>query len=350
MRHHYTLFIYTLLAALSLTACKDDFDINKVKSTPKLILYCMPTVGDTTVIQLTRSLPVNTKGIITPVTNAHINYTVNGKTAEIINMGDGTYKAVAHQAVGDHIALTAEADSLPAVSASTAILDAVVIDSVKIRRVSLYNDEYENVSDFYQLSATFTDPASTKDYYAVQVVDGTIIHKGEIYTQNGREGTALSDNTNKVDTVESVKQIYLDSEPLLNELGEVDYDFGYDDNDYEHFYLFTDDDINGKTYTLHLNMWRDYSDEIVNLPDGRLYSREVSPYYRVILYHITPEFYHFIHSIGSLDNNDLAKVGLSNIAPSFGNVKGGIGMTAGYQKAKTKWIRYEKPIQVEKLH
>ena len=78
MRHHYTLFIY-ILAALSLTACKDDFDINKIQSNSKLILYCMPTVGDTTVIRLTRSLPVNTKGSITPVTTAHVDYTVNGK-------------------------------------------------------------------------------------------------------------------------------------------------------------------------------------------------------------------------------------------------------------------------------
>ena len=54
MRHSYTLFICALLAVISLTACKDDFDIDKVKSTPKLILYCMPTVGDTTVIALTR--------------------------------------------------------------------------------------------------------------------------------------------------------------------------------------------------------------------------------------------------------------------------------------------------------
>ena len=120
MRHHYTLFIY-ILAALSLTSCKDDFDINKIQSNPKLILYCMPTVGDTTVIRLTRSLPVNHKGDIMPVTTAHVDYTVNGKAAEIINMGDGTYKAVAHQQVGDHIHIAAYADSLPVASASTTI-------------------------------------------------------------------------------------------------------------------------------------------------------------------------------------------------------------------------------------
>ena len=46
--------------------------------------------------------------------------------------------------------------------------------------------------------------------------------------------------------------------------------------------------------------------------------------------------------VESQDDNDLAKAGLSNIAPSFGNVKGGIGMVAGYHMAKTKWFRFEK--------
>ncbi len=349
MRQQYSLFIYILLAVLSLTACKDDFSIDKVKSTPKLILYCMPTVGDTTVIKLTRSLPVNTQGNITPVNDAHINYSVNGKTAEIINLGDGTYKAVAHQTAGDRITLKAEAEGLPVVSASTTILDAVVIDDVKIKKVHLYSNYDEMAEDFYQLSASFTDPGNTKDYYAVQVVDGTIIsHKGEIYTQNSSQYRAPSDIADEMDTVESVRQIYLDSEPLINRLGNIDYDFGYDDDDYDHFYLFTDDDINGKTYTLHLNVWYEPGQETVKLPDGSMSSQLVSPYYRVILYHITPEFYHFIHSIGSIDNNDLAKAGLSNIAPTFGNVKGGIGMMAGYQKAKTKWTRHAEIIQVWK--
>lgn len=343
MRHSYTLFIYTLLAVFSLTACKDDFDIDKVKSTPKLILYCMPTVGDTTVIELTRSLPVNTKGSITPVVDAHINYSVNGKTAEVINMGDGSYKAVAHQQVRDRIELTAQADGLSAVSASTTILEAISIDNPSVKKVHLYSNYNEQAEDFYQISATFTDNASTKDYYAVRVVSGTIIPKGGIiYTQDNWEGDAPSDNIDETDTVESVQQIYLDSEPLLNGIKQIDYDFGYDNNDYEHFYLFTDDDINGKTYTLHLNVAYEYGHELIHLPNGNLYSQMVSSYYRVILYHITPEFYHFIHSIGSLDNNELAKAGLSNIAPSYGNVKGGIGMAAGYQKAKTKWARYEE--------
>ena len=341
-----TLFIYALLTVLSLSSCKDDFDIDKIQSDPKLILYCMPTAGDTTLIRLTRSLPVNHKGSITPVTTAHIDYTVNGKTAEIINMGNGSYKAVAHQEVGDRVDIVAKADSLPAVSASTTILNAIEIDNPSVRRVHLYSSYDEQAEDFYQITATFTDPGSTKDYYAVQVVSGSIVSKGGIYTGNGDED--YSGYTEETDTVETVRRIYLDSEPLLSGLGQVDYDFGYDDNDYEHFYVFTDDGINGKTYTLHLNVWHEQDHKSVKLPDGSLGWEEISPYYRVILYHITPEFYHFVHSIGSLDNNDLAKAGLSNIAPAYGNVKGGIGMNAGYYKTKTKWARYEEIIQTWK--
>ena len=162
-----TLFICALLAALSLTSCKDDFDIDKIQSDPKLIVYCMPTVGDTTVIQLTRSLPVNHKGSITPVTNAHIDYTVNGKSAQIINVGDGSYKAVAHQEVGDRIALTAQADGLPITNASTTILEPVEITNPTVKEVHLYSNYDEQAEDFFQLSATFTDNARTKDYYAV---------------------------------------------------------------------------------------------------------------------------------------------------------------------------------------
>lgn len=340
MRQTTTLFIYMALAILSLSSCKDDFDIDKIQSDPKLILYCMPTVGDTTLIRLTRSLPVNHKGSIMPVTTAHIDYTVNGKAAEVINMGDGSYKAVAHQEVGDRVDIAAETDSLPAVSASTTILDAIEIDTPTIRRVHLYSNYDEQAEDFYQIAATFTDPKATKDYYAVQVVSATITRRGGIYTGSGDEDYPRY--TDETDTTEMVRRIYLDSEPLLSGLGQVDYDFGYDDNDYEHFYIFTDDDINGKTYTLHLNMWRDRDHEFIKRPDGSLDNVEVSPYYRVILYHIPPEFYHFVHSIGSLDNNDLAKAGLSNIAPSYGNVKGGIGMTAGYHKTTTMWTRYEE--------
>ena len=57
----------------------------------------------------------------------------------------------------------------------------------------------------------------------------------------------------------------------------------------------------------------------------------------VELYRLTPEYYHFLKSISDADNSDLAKVGLAVIAPTYSNVKGGIGYVGGYSRQLTSW-------------
>ena len=325
MRHSYTLFILALLAILPLASCRDNFDISSVKSEPKLILYCMPTAGDTTAIRLLRSLPVNRQGQVVPIDGAHISYSVNGRPATIIAEGGGHYKAVAKQSAGDRISIEAEADGLPAVSAQTTILDAVPLSDVATKEVTVYSDYWEDSENYLQLTASFTDPSNTTDYYAVQVKSLLF------WTNYGGNCDLPGPDDIIVDTTATVCTVYTESDPVLRKLNSIDYDFGYDNNAYENFYVFTDDGFNGKTYTLHLNLNRNVA------PAGWHY---VSPYYYVELYHITPEFYHFVNTIGSIDNSDLAKAGLSNITPNVGNVRGGIGMAAGYASAKSKVVQH----------
>jgi hypothetical protein len=325
MKHIHTLFLLALLSVLALASCRDDFDIKTVKGEPRLILYCMPTEGDTTSIQLMRSLPVNQTGRVVPIDGARISYTVNGQPATIIAEGNGHYKAVARQAVGDRISIEAEADSLPAVSAQTTILEPVTLGDVSSKVVSVYSDDYEQTVDYLQLTVPFTDPAGTKDYYAVQV-------KSLLFWRNDDSYGDMPDPDEViVDTTAAVCTVYTESDPVLKKLNSIDYDFGYDNNAYENFYVFTDDDFNGKTYTLHLNLDRNVAQV------GWHY---VSPYYYVELYHITPEFYHFVSTIGSIENSDLAKAGLSNITPNVGNVRNGIGMVAGFGSAKSKIVQH----------
>ena len=88
MKQIHTLFIIAL-SVLALTSCRDDFDIKTVKAEPRVILYCMPTAGDTTAIQLMRSLPVNQTGQVVPIDGARISYTVNGQPATVIAEGNG---------------------------------------------------------------------------------------------------------------------------------------------------------------------------------------------------------------------------------------------------------------------
>jgi hypothetical protein len=314
-----------LLTLATLASCRDDFDVNSVKSKPKLVLYCMPTVGDSTIITLTRSLPVNGQGSVSEVDGARISYTVNGQPATVIAEGNGRYKAVARQTAGDRVSIEAEADGLPAVAAQTTILAPVPITDVKTGEVYTYSEEWGESRNFLQLQATFTDPADTQDYYAVQVKKLRFV----------RENGLVKDEPYPpldVDSILEVHEAYTDSDPLLRKLNSIDYDFGYDDNSYEQFFVFTDKDISGKTYTLRLNVYPD----AFNGPNNHY----VSPYFVIELYHITPEFYHFVSSIGNVENSDLTKVGLSSITPNVGNVLGGIGMAAGYASSKSKVVQH----------
>lgn len=55
------------------------------------------------------------------------------------------------------------------------------------------------------------------------------------------------------------------------------------------------------------------------------------------LYHITPEFYHYVKSINDVDNNGLAERGFAIIEPTYSNVLGGIGVVGGYGYSESNW-------------
>lgn len=44
------------------SSCTYNFDLDDVEASPKLVLYSYPGSGDTTVVRLSRSLPVSQKG------------------------------------------------------------------------------------------------------------------------------------------------------------------------------------------------------------------------------------------------------------------------------------------------
>lgn len=72
-----------MLLCLGLISCKDDFDIQKLQDHSRLVVYCFPTEGDTTLVSVAKSLPVaSVKGNVDILSrekvDAHIIYKVNG--------------------------------------------------------------------------------------------------------------------------------------------------------------------------------------------------------------------------------------------------------------------------------
>jgi hypothetical protein len=371
-------YYYIALASLLLmTGCKDSFDMDDLHEKAKLVVNCFPSMEDTTWIEVTHSIPVG-KGATTnlqynsmEVRNAHVVYTVNGEQ-RVVGWKDGIsipgteakmsgrYFVTGRHQVGDRVDIKVSAPDYADVNASTVVGEGVPVTLDSLIETQVYDEEDQYTRSVYQLSATFTDPATTTDYYAVRVrckhYQGTAIGdlrpeyvNNDLYDNDEWRHVVWSlrheweyenvcsgwgevyDFHLQLDSIYSQPEILTMSEPLLQPLGGIDSDFGFGNDFYQNFYIFTDEDINGQTYTLHLNI----SAYHVQAPFDEYGFRPVQ--YQVQLYHLTPEMYRYVKSINDVDNNDLVEGGFSMVQLTYSNVRGGIGIVGGYGYSESDW-------------
>ena len=340
-------------------SCKDEFSVSNLPDAkPKLVVYCMPSTADTTYITVSRSIPLKQynatqKNVL--IDDAAISYQLNGQTMPVTALGNGRYRVVGKQKAGDKVQLRVEAQGLEAVEASTEIPQAIGISHLATRMVRMKEDPSSNVKDFLQLQATFTDPAETHDYYAV-CVRRKMLRNFHVacYRNMGGEMQVVRVYYDYDEYLEDRKHNQWDStsieyqydnfyvpittasEPLLNPLSDIDDDFDFSSDFYQNFYIFDDATINGKTYTLHLNI--EPFVRAANMSDKaakelkRLYNIEEGV--EVELYHITPAYYRFLQALNDVSNNSLAQAGLSNIRTTYSNVQNGMGICAGFNVQK----------------
>jgi len=366
------ILIFSLVfLSLALASCKDDFDVDKLQDAPRLVVYSFPTVGDTTLIAVAKSIPVasfkgNPNALPSQtVDDAHIIYKVNGVECPVKRIETqqeaqhltasrnplalksivGQYYAVGKQKEGDYVSVEVSAEGLSPVSASTYIPKKVDVELGQIRF-----DEKSTDGDSYvdKLEATFQDNASSEDYYFVKVKYSTKngMAMGIRNYQDGRAADTTyvynswdykSQKDSHYDTwnFDSLylytidKPLLTESEPILSKKSKLNDDFGFDDYEfYDDAYIFNDRMINGKHYTLHLEaMYGSYGYYYDHSYDWSLVFGST---YSVGLYAITPEYYRFLKSINDAQSNSWADVGLMQITPTYSNVKGGFGVVAGY--------------------
>ena len=346
--------IYFILLLFTLVSCKDDISINTINNSEKLVVYCFPTESDTTYMQVVRSVPVknytNTVDEKT-IDNAEINYNVNGKASNIEYIGKGFYKIIGLQKKGDNISFNVQAEGLPSVSATTTIPESVNISEPTAKEIALYDQNSESTQKFDQVTATFTDIPNTHDYYAVRLLvksyDGyvKVSSKNEIQYFPNLETYKLYYHPAPADTVSfvyqdsiyNVAEINTSSEEVLSPISEVDDNFGFSNDFYQNMYIFNDASINGKTYTLHLNILSNTSYGVSTGAEYKSYDFDKA--YQVQLIHLTPQYYYFLKSLNEIRNNDLAKYGLSQISPTVSNVTSGLGLFGAWVTSLTDWVK-----------
>lgn len=299
-----------LLLLASLCGCKDDITLPDTGNNPKLVVYCFPSTQDTTWISVSQSLPVKQYRDtvrLRAISSATISYSVNGGQKSVTSIGGGYYYVVADQKAGDNIAIAVAADGLPTASAETTIPDTVAVSNPAHRVVNIYDDDIGRTEEYDQLTASFTDPAATRDCYAVRVEQKYVFDTDSTYYY---------------------PDINTKSEPLLVSKTDVDDFFGFSDNYFGGLYIFDDTAVKGKHYTLHLNRYNN---------DWRISYLMVEE--RIELLHLTLEYYNFLKSVNAIENSDLARYGLSQLMPTASNVSGGLGVVGGWNVSHTEWIK-----------
>lgn len=350
-----------------LASCKDDFNLNKMQGTDKLVVYCFPSTADTTWINVSRSVPVQQRQKIAQladIPNAIVSYQVNGQQRPITKKADGLFYAVGTQQPGDKITLQVKAEGYADVASTTTVPRQPAIKADDVRPVHIV-DYYGNHNDMQQVRATFTDNAATKDYYAVRLRIKRIT--GYVYaeftdgkgTGTGRWPTQESFDLYRkqhdyqwtkvevrdLDSTYTYSDIDSASDPLLSPTSNIDSDFGFESDFYQNFYIFEDAAINGQTYTMHLNS--NISDGYNNYDGTWARAYNFARYCQVEIYRITPEYYRFLKSLNSVNGNDLAAWGLAQISPTYSNIAGGIGVMGAFNVYHSNWVKLEASMQYE---
>lgn len=308
--------IYLILIVV-LSSCSYHFELDEVDASEKLVLYCFPSNKDTTVIQLSRSVSVGKREPLDKsARNADIHFTVNGKEQAIYWNEDSTsslpakcYYTLGKRGKNDCLQLQVASTGLPAITARTFMPDIFPLKEIRLAP----RGSSENT---LQVLVTFKDDEGTNDYYGIQMM------KKQIRTEDNEEDVSFY----------SV-EFDLKGEPLLDNQSDLDEIFMLSNCFFGNLYIWSDDKIQGKEYTLRLNM--DYQKDFEYDWDNSSYREE----YKIYLYKLSPEFYNYFKTLNNINNNDLGNHGLSPIHHHYTNVSNGIGVVGACQITETEWLK-----------
>lgn len=305
-----------------LSSCTYHFELDDVGASSKLVLYSYPGSADTTVVHLSRSLPVSQKGeLVRGLKGADVHLSVNGEAVPLAWTDDSipgvpaqSYYAVKAYEDGDKVNITAAVEGMKTVSSATVVPSLFPLTSIKLA----HKDDSPSQCQF---RIHFTDHALTKDYYALKV------ERKQLFWNDGK----YSEESNTL-------ALNLDDEPLLNTSSGLDDILMIENGFYRNLYYWDDTKIQGKSYTLRLNTYyeTDYEDDFIT-PEGVEHIK-CQVKYRISLYSLSEEFYRYLKSLNDQKNNGLGNSELAPIHSTYTNVSNGIGVVGGCRMFRTEWI------------
>lgn len=308
--------LYILLSGIFLTSCYKEIDLSEYRTTPKMVINCTISPDTVVIASITRTwfYPENMPYVNLP--HAKVELYINDRYIEQMQwktlfnpekpeVPDTFFISNSTPKEGDRIKIIASTPEYGIATAEDIIPKKVPIENVQYtiqKGEGIYEETY---TDYYEI------------FYTVQFKE--LPEKGNYYLAKIMRSYQYGDE----DYVAEADIDYID--PIFKEQNAIlDGSMGFNGLNNENGALFTDQSINGQTYTLQLK-------EIATKLD------ETEP--RIIfIYSLSESYYLYLLSLqkisGSTIEGGLGNIGFAEPLRVYSNVEGGTGILGGNQHSK----------------
>ena len=307
--------LYTLLLGVFLTSCYRKIDLDEYRTTPKMVLNSVVSPDTVVMASITRTWFYPDKKPYVNLPHAHVELYINNQYIETMqwktlnnprnpDQPDTLFLSNTIPAEGDRIKIVASTPEYGTVTAEDIIPKKVPIKNAS-HTIKKGNGVYQGtISDYFEIyyEVTFDEFPEKNNYYLAKITQIKTGYYGYYETE-----------------IDYIDPVFKEQDAILDE------SMAFNGLEKRGGALFTDQSINGQTYTLQIKETTAELDET----EQRIIS----------IYSLSESYFLYLLSLqkiaGSTLEGGLGNIGLAEPLRVYSNVEGGPGILGGNQHSET---------------
>lgn len=307
--------LYTLLLGVFLTSCYRKIDLDEYRTTPKMVINSVVSPDTVVMASITRTWFYPDKKPYVNLPHAHVELYINNQYIETMqwktlnnprnpDQPDTLFLSNTIPAEGDRIKIVASTPEYGTVTAEDIIPKKVPIKNAS-HTIKKGNGVYQGtISDYFEIyyEVTFDEFPEKNNYYLAKITQIKTGYYGYYETE-----------------IDYIDPVFKEQDAILDE------SMAFNGLEKRGGALFTDQSINGQTYTLQIKETTAELDET----EQRIIS----------IYSLSESYFLYLLSLqkiaGSTLEGGLGNIGLTEPLRVYSNVEGGTGILGGNQHSET---------------
>ena len=307
--------LYTLLLGVFLTSCYRKIDLDEYRTTPKMVINSVVSPDTVVMASITRTWFYPDKKPYVNLPHAHVELYINNQYIETMqwktlnnprnpDQPDTLFLSNTIPAEGDRIKIVASTPEYGTVTAEDIIPKKVAIKNAS-HTIKKGNGVYQGtISDYFEIyyEVTFDEFPEKNNYYLAKITQIKTGYYGYYETE-----------------IDYIDPVFKEQDAILDE------SMAFNGLEKRGGALFTDQSINGQTYTLQIKETTAELDET----EQRIIS----------IYSLSESYFLYLLSLqkiaGSTLEGGLGNIGLAEPLRVYSNVEGVTGILGGNQHSET---------------